>query len=404
MISITAFSTSSIKYPINKEDMLKQYSYGDKDIYNPKIGARFHIEDDTWNGLNVYSCNICLKDGFYRNFSLIPVTRNKFYILALFPQLSSLNEFKDNKIASKIIPKLPFISKILNKYNNADGFQPRDDYYFHENILAIGVNANVRQLVFAKDNNIINTEIRSAYKQLCFYADLIAYESNLFVEFYEKACDELEKKIEREREQKIEFIKTKVKRFVIRKGAKTLISLALAGATCGLSVIIDAADSISDISDFMDVTDLMDMFDIVDIGEVVDFTDMTTMLPDFDLLDVSDIDLDYSDDVFYDCDDLSVDETSNNMFSDNYYDDLSSDSSNNVSFGRSKSEIKNDIAKQEKIIGEQKQNIEHWNQMAKSKIKCGQSASSEQSSIKTAIRKINEAKDKIKILKYEKPT
>ena len=294
MITLTSFITNNVEEPFNQTNMLKSYSYGDRDVYNPKINARFHIEDDKWEGLNIYTCNVRLEKNVYRNFMLAPITRNRFYFLAYFPRISAVYNLKNNEIISRIIPKLPTLSKIIDNYGKDGGYKFRNDCVFLEDTLYVEVNANIRELVFAKNNNITSTEIHNAYKRMCNLFEIIEFEINELINAHERVCKDLNakiaiasKKIEQARVDREKKIKEKADIFLRRKVARMAISAALAGITGGASLLLDAIDSFSDIADIADLTDTADLIEMFDMSEISDIADFSSI--DFSFMNIEDI-------------------------------------------------------------------------------------------------------------------
>ena len=55
---------------------------------------------------DIFLCSMKLKNGMYKNFYLVAVTRNLFYFIAFIPEATCLEELRDNEFMKKMFTKL----------------------------------------------------------------------------------------------------------------------------------------------------------------------------------------------------------------------------------------------------------------------------------------------------------
>lgn len=273
-----SFISSTINDPWSSEDMVySEPTWNDKVIFNPRYNSRISLTDK-----NVYLCTFKTNAQEYKNVYLFAVTRRLFYFLIFDPYLEVMKKLKSNEQINRFISYLPLSSKCLASDNSEKEIY-NDIQCLDGSCLMVKVNAPIENILFPRNHEITNEEIKLKYTIL----------NNLYFQI-EKEYNGLEELINRydtALHRRLQQQEDRLKRFLIRKGVRTGISWALAGFTCGLSVGLDALFDLSDVADVSDMLDVNYMADAV--GSSVDAMDvLDAEIIDFDLTDIDDVNID----------------------------------------------------------------------------------------------------------------
>lgn len=268
-----SFITSTIDNPWSDYDVRNYERNGsqrDKVQYNSYYNWRIKLTDK-----NMFLCSLKTNDNDYKNIYLFAVTRRLFYFVIFIPQLEVLKKLNGNKQVQKFLSALPLTSKCLS---SSDKELRLDDniLFLDGSCLLVKVDAPVDGFLFPRNRSITNNVIKKQYALL----------NNLYFQF-EREFEGLEKMIgeyDKRLQRKIEEQKAKLKRFLVKKGVRTGISIALAGVTGGLSLGIDALFGLGDIADIQDIIDIADAADMA--GDAMDTFNAYDIL-DADVLDFS---------------------------------------------------------------------------------------------------------------------
>ncbi|MEE0985436.1 MAG: hypothetical protein UH687_07395 [Bacteroidaceae bacterium] len=258
-----SFITEKVYQPWSKADIIKYEQEGsqrDTVLYNRLYDLRILLSEK-----NLYQCSIRVNHSKYKNFYLLAVRRNLFYLIMYVPQMDIIKDLHSNEIIRKCIDKLPTIRKFIhNSLNNAN---LEDEIQFcDKNCAIIKVNASIGEFLFPKRGYITNTEIKNKYALLnSIYSKCVnefEYLGNM-VDSYSKQLNEQIAK----REQK-------VKDMLIRKGIRIGVSVGIAAFT-GLYVDLDTVFGYEDIADAADIIDMADTADFYEFADV-DYVDWNT--------------------------------------------------------------------------------------------------------------------------------
>lgn len=273
------FITNTIDNPWTGSDVYefeKNGSQRDPIQYNSYYNWRIKLTDK-----NMYLCSLKTNNGDYKNIYLFAVRRNLFYFAIFIPQLEILKQFKGNQQIARALQSLPLTQQCLNSENKEINLG-QEVLSLDGSCLLVKVNAPIDVFLYPRDKQISNPEIKQKY----------AFLNNLYFQI-EKEYDGLLKIIgeyDAKAKLKIEDIKNRLQRILVRKGVRMGVSLALAGITGGLSVGLDTLfglDDVADINDLLDIADISDvMGDAMDAVDVADILDPDIL--DFDIEDMDD--------------------------------------------------------------------------------------------------------------------
>lgn len=276
------FITNTIDNPWTGSDVYEFEENGsqrDPIQYNSYYNWRIKLTDK-----NMYLCSLKTNNGDYKNIYLFAVRRNLFYFAIFIPQLEILKKFKGNQQIARVLQSLPLTQQCLNSENKEINLE-QEVLSLDGSCLLVKVNAPIDSFLYPRDKQISNPEIKQKYAIL----------NNLYFQI-EKEYDGLLKIIDEydaKAKRKIEDIKNRLQRILVRKGVRMGVSLALAGITGGLSVGLDALfglDDVADINDLLDIADMSDvMADAMDAVDVADFLDPDIL--DFEIEDMDDINI-----------------------------------------------------------------------------------------------------------------
>lgn len=290
MYNMLGFVTDYVPQPWTESDVnyYKQYgSQRDNIIYNSKINARFKLESESRTGVNMYSCAIKLSNGKYQNLTIAPITFNRFFIVIYIPELAALHKLKRNAIIDKILPKFSLLEMSVKSATEDDGIEFTKYCRFMGDCIWFEVHAPINQLLFPRNENILNEEILDSYKKICHIYNKIQQQVQLFIENCNKAYDLIRNKHQSYLNEQKRLANEKIKNFLVRKGTRIAISAAIALATGGVIVDIGGVcDMFADIDDILDFANVSDMFCNVDLDSF-DLTDVC--IPDYDMSDLEDI-------------------------------------------------------------------------------------------------------------------
>lgn len=329
------FVTQNINSPWTDNDVNYYKRYGsqrDRVIYNSKLNARFTLEST--QGTYLYSCAIKLPYGEYRNFTIAPITFNNFFIVIYVPELSALHNMGRNKVIDKILPKFSLLELSVKSATMTDGIDLSKSCKIMGNCIWYEVNAPINQLLFPRNDDITNDVILDSYKRMCIIYEQIQNQIECFIKSCSEAYEKIRVKYSYEIERQNRIRNERIKKFLVRKGARILISSAIAAATGGLLVDIGGVCDA-----FVDIVELSELNELCDLGDFIanldlDYSDMSEIyVPDYEFQDVDYIDID----------DYELSE----------YNDL--ESSNNVSFQGNK-----DPSEVEDKLRNAKKNIEYY--------------------------------------------
>lgn len=280
-----SFITEKVYQPWSKADIMKYEQEGsqrDSVLYNRHYDSRIMLSEK-----NIYQCSIRINHTKYKNFYLMAVRRNLFYLIMYVPQMDIIKNLQDNEIVKKCIDKLPTIKRFINtsqyKANLEDELQ-----FCDKNCAIIKVNASIGEFLFPKRGYITNDEIKNKYALLnSIYSKCINEFEHLgnMVDSYSKQLNEQIAK----REQK-------VKDMLIRKGIRIGVSVGIAALT-GLYVDLDTVFGFEDLAE---ATDIIDMADASDFSEFAD-------------VDIDNVDWNATEDPILDNESISVEENSYNV-------------------------------------------------------------------------------------------
>lgn len=301
-----SYYTNGIDSPWTLEDVENYEIYGsqrDKVIYNSAYNSRLKLSDE-----NVFLYSV--KHGSqYKNFYILGKTRSVFYLMFYVPQIDFLHdsEFVNNQIIKSCLSKLLLLNcsaKSVNGKCMVDNCVSIID----GTCFFIEVNANIGELLFPRHKKITNIEILNKVSLM-----------NKVYERCIKERDLLSKAIEEYRtvqKGKIDELKSKMKRMVIRKGLLYGVPLLMGIPPIGVLADLDSLFSVGDISDVLD--GLITVSDAADLSDLFDVSDVASMTDSIDPIDFED---------------------ANNILSS----DISEQGGNEISFKREPDEVKNEI-------------------------------------------------------------
>lgn len=375
-----SFITSTIDNPWSDYDVRNYERNGsqrDKVQYNSYYNWRIKLTDK-----NMFLCSLKTNDNDYKNIYLFAVTRRLFYFVIFIPQLEVIKKLNGNKQVQKILSALPLTSKCLSSSNKE--LRLDDNILFLDgSCLLVKVDAPVDGFLFPRNRSITNNVIKKQYALL----------NNLYFQF-EREFEGLEKMIgeyDKRLQRKIEEQKAKLKRFLVKKGVRTGISIALAGVTGGLSLGIDALFGLGDIADIQDIIDIADAADMA--GSAMDAFDAYDILDadvlDFSVGDMEDInitDVGEGDDLLADSYGLEIDHSM---------------SHENISFEASESSIKTDINYNTRKLNQANTEIDYYTRKLRETNLSDTYRKDCQYDLKQAVKKATELAKKISKLKEE---
>lgn len=248
------FLTKDINEPWTDVDIRRYEAEGsqrDTVIYNSYYNSRIILTEE-----NIFLCSMKLKNGMYKNFYLIAVTRNLFYFIAFIPEAMCLEELRDNEFMKKTFTKLTLHKAF------ADSTSRMVDVNDYTKIsdcctIMIKVEANIGEFLFPKYKQITNHEIRQKFTVVNNLHSRFLKERDALI----KALDAYNAKID-ERQAKV---KSKLTKIAIRKGL-----LYGVPALLGIPPVFDL-DGLLGLSDLSDLADLGDIsssiLDMVDIAD-----------------------------------------------------------------------------------------------------------------------------------------
>lgn len=258
-----SFITEKVYQPWSKADIIKYEQEGsqrDTVLYNRLYDSRILLSEK-----NLYQCSIRVNHSKYKNFYLLAVRRNLFYLIMYVPQMDIIKDLQGNQIIKKCIDRLPTIRKFINysqyKANLEDVIQ-----FCDKNCAIIKVNASIGEFLFPKRGYITNDEIKNKYALLnSIYSKCVNEFDNLgnMLDGYNKQLNELIAKREK-----------KVKDMLIRKGVRIGVSVGIAALT-GMYVDLDTVFGFEDIADAADIIDMADAADFYEFADV-DYVDWDT--------------------------------------------------------------------------------------------------------------------------------
>lgn len=267
------FITNRVPDPWTYEDLLNYDNVGsqrDEIIYNSYHNAKIRLCKD--DDLDYYLCSFKLKSGLYKNFFVVPVKRNQFFLVSCVPQIAGLKEAKKDSILAKAIQQLPLFNYISQNIEIEENVFLSSDISLLDNCLIIKVNASIGQFLFPRHKVIDDEEI----KQKIMAMGRIYYEAEKEWEFMgcymDKLSEEYNKKYE---ERKKELLKIIGRRIVICAAS---IALSTILGVCLDNIIpLDFDDSYLDLSEF----DYNDFTDNIDSGTVTFDDVMSDYNPSF---------------------------------------------------------------------------------------------------------------------------
>ena len=246
------FITNTIDNPWTGSDVYEFEENGsqrDPIQYNSYYNWRIKLTDK-----NMYLCSLKTNNGDYKNIYLFAVRRNLFYFAIFIPQLEILKQFKGNQQIARALQSLPLTQQCLNSENKEINLG-QEVLSLDGSCLLVKVNAPIDVFLYPRDKQISNPEIKQKY----------AFLNNLYFQI-EKEYDGLLKIIDEydaKAKRKIEDIKNRLQRILVRKGVRMGVSLALAGITGGLSVGLDTLFGLDDVADINDLLDIADISDVM---------------------------------------------------------------------------------------------------------------------------------------------
>lgn len=258
-----SFITEKVYQPWNSADILKYEQEGsqrDSVLYNRYYDSRIMLSEK-----NLYQCSIRVSHTKYKNFYLMAVRRNLFYLIMYVPQMDIIKDLQSNEIIKKCIDKLPTIRKFIN--NSQYKANLEDEIQFCDNNCAIiKVNASIGEFLFPKVGYITNDEIKNKYALLNSIYSKCVNEFESLCNMVESCSKQLNEQIAK-REQK-------VKDMLIRKGIRIGVSVGIAALT-GLYIDLDTVFGFEDIADAADIIDMADVADFYEFADV-DYVDWDT--------------------------------------------------------------------------------------------------------------------------------
>lgn len=255
-----SFITENVYQPWSNADVIryeKEGSQRDSVLYNSHYDARIMLSEE-----NVYQCSIRVNHSKYKNFYLIAVRRNLFFLTMYVPQIGIVKDFKDNVFIRKCIERLPTIRKIIE--NSKNDVNIEDEIQFSdENCVVVKVNASISEFLFPRRGYITNDEIKNKYAVLNSIYSKCVNEFECIGNMLENYSRQLRAQID-DREKK-------VKNMLVKKGVRIMASTGLAFLT-GIYVDLDTIFGFNDLVDVSDVIDISSSsFETIESIEYVDW-------------------------------------------------------------------------------------------------------------------------------------